>query len=123
MEQASKSKSKHRINRLFLLALLFSIATPVMAQKGNVANGKELFADKCEKCHDKDGSGGTIIGKALKAADLRSADVQKKSDADFYAQIDKGKGNMPPFGGALDKVQINDLIAYVRQLGRGAKKP
>jgi mono/diheme cytochrome c family protein len=108
---------------LLIFAAAFAVAPAVMAQKGNAAEGAKIFADKCEKCHDKDGSGGTVFGKALKAADLRSADVQKKTDADFYTQIDKGKGNMPPFGGSLDKAQIEDLIAYVRQLGnKGAKK-
>jgi cytochrome c6 len=103
-------------------AVVLAVANPAMAQKGNAAEGAKIFADKCEKCHDKDGSGGTVFGKALKAADLRSADVQKKTDADFYTQIDKGKGNMPPFGGSLDKSQIDDLVAYVRQFGKTAGK-
>jgi cytochrome c6 len=107
---------------LIFAAVVFAVATPVMAQKGDAADGAKIFADKCEKCHDKDGSGGTVFGKALKAADLRSADVQKKTDADFYAQIDKGKGNMPPFGGSLDKSQIEDLVAYVRQFGNKTGK-
>jgi cytochrome c6 len=110
------------ITLLIFAAVVSAVATPVMAQKGNAAEGAKTFADKCEKCHDKDGSGGTAFGKALKAADLRSADVQKKTDADFYTQIDKGKGNMPPFGGSLDKSQIEDLIAYVRQFGNKAGK-
>lgn len=102
---------------LVFASVMFAIATPAMAQKGNAANGAKVFADKCEKCHDKDGSGDTVFGKALKAADLRSDVAQKLSDADIYNQIDKGKGNMPPFGGSLDKSQIEDLIAYVRQFG------
>jgi cytochrome c6 len=122
MKRVSTSSKKYAAGALLLTCVLFVIATPALAQKGNAAEGAKIFADKCEKCHDKDGSGGTVFGKALKAADLRSADVQKKTDADFYAQIDKGKGNMPPFGGSLDKSQIEDLIAYVRQFGNKTGK-
>jgi mono/diheme cytochrome c family protein len=120
MKKALNLSGTHWLGLLLPLAIILAVATPAKAQKGNAANGEKLFGDKCVKCHDKDGSGGTAFGKALKAADLRSAEVQKKSDADFYTQIDKGKGNMPPFGASLDKSQIDDLVAYVRQLGKNA---
>lgn len=103
---------------LVLLVLMLLAAWPSQAQSGKASEGLKIFADKCVRCHGDNGSGNTVVGKALGAADLRSADVQKKSDAIFYAQIDKGKGNMPPFGSSLDKAQINDLIAYVRDLGK-----
>jgi mono/diheme cytochrome c family protein len=41
-------------------------------------------------------------------------------------QIEQGKGNMPPFGGTLNKAQIDSLIPIVRGFGKksaGAKKP
>ncbi|HKS82802.1 MAG TPA: cytochrome c [Candidatus Acidoferrales bacterium] len=124
MKKAMNLRGRSWAGAFFLAVLVLMVAGPAKAQKGNAANGQKLFEDKCIKCHDKDGSAGTAFGKALKAADLRSADVQKKTDADFYAQIDKGKGNMPPFGNGLDKSQIEDLIAFVRQLGKSgdAKK-
>lgn len=124
MKKAMNLSGRNWVGPLLFGLLIVAIASPARAQKGNAANGEKLFADKCVKCHDKDGSGGTAFGKALKAADLRSAEVQKKSDADFYTQIDKGKGNMPPFGNGLDKSQIEDLVAFVRQLGKSgdAKK-
>lgn len=90
---------------------------PVLAETGNADNGKKVFSAKCATCHGQDGSGNTSVGKSLKAADLRSIDVQKKSDGDFYTQVEKGKGKMPPFGLALNKTQINDVVAYVRELG------
>jgi cytochrome c6 len=108
----------HEIGVLLLLAFSFAIANPAQAQTGSAAAGQKVFQEKCERCHGKDGSGNTSFGKALRAADLRSADVQKKTDADFYLQIDKGKKNMPPFGATLDKTQINDVIAYVREFGK-----
>lgn len=104
---------------LGVLALLFAVMWASTSQAGSVQEGKKIFEDKCAKCHGEDGSGDTVIGKAVKAADLRSADAKKKTDAELYQQIDKGKGNMPPFGSSLDKEQINDLISYVREFGKG----
>lgn len=105
----------------FFLASLCLVAS-VAAQSGNSDEGKKIFSTKCVTCHGQDGSGNTSVGKSLKAADLRSPDVQKKADADFYAQVENGKGKMPPFGKALNKTQINDVVAYVRQLGKLSTK-
>jgi mono/diheme cytochrome c family protein len=115
----------HKVGLSALLGVLTVGAASAPAQTGKAQQGQKIFADKCVRCHSEDGSGSAPIGKALGAADLRSADVQKKSDADFYAQIDKGKGNMPPFGTSLAKDQIDDLVAYVRQMGKkqAEKKP
>lgn len=105
-----------------LLVLMTCIPPVFAATVGNAESGKKVFSAKCATCHGQDGSGNTSVGKSLKAADLRSADVQKKSDADFYTQVEKGKGKMPPFGLALNKTQIDDVVAYVRQLGNTGKK-
>lgn len=102
---------------LGILLGIMVVASPTLAQTGNADEGKKVFSTKCVMCHGQDGSGNTVIGKSLKAADLRSGDVQKKSDADFYTQVDQGKGKMPGFGKALKKEQINDLVAYVREIG------
>ena len=111
-----------------MLAFAFGAAWQVMAQTakaGNAVQGKKIFEDKCVRCHGENGSGDTALGKPLGAMDLRSAPVQALTDAQIYTQIDKGKGNMPPFGGALKPAQIDDLIAYVRLFGKhpaGKKK-
>jgi mono/diheme cytochrome c family protein len=107
---------------LFLFAMLNSAA----AQAGNPAEGQKLFETNCAKCHGPDGSGNTAIGKAVGAKDLRSAEAKKLTDAEIYTQIDQGKGNMPPFGASLGKAKVDDLVAYVRELGKkpaALKKP
>ncbi len=118
---------KYRVGAIALLPLfLFAIPHVVQAQAGKAEEGHKLFDANCASCHGPDGSGNTAIGKAVGAKDLRAAEAQKMTDAQIYTQIDKGKGNMPPFGDSLDKAKINDLIAYVHQLGKktaGAKKP
>ena len=95
------------------------------AQAANAAEGKKLFDVKCATCHGPDGSGKTPIGKAVGAKDLRAPEALKLTDTQISTQISQGKGNMPPFGDALGKAKINDLIAYVHVLVKkpsGAKK-
>lgn len=104
---------------------LFTMAHPAAAQTDKDADSSKLFETNCAKCHGPDGSGNTAIGKAVGAKDLRSVEAQKLTDAQIHDQIDQGKGNMPPFGGTLNKAQIDSLIPYVRQLSKktsGAKK-
>ena len=103
------------MNRILVIALiLFSSAVLASAQSG----GKSIFASKCALCHGPDGRGNTSIGKSLKIADLHSDVVQKMSDADLKTVISNGKNKMPPFKGKLTDAQINDVISYIRVLGK-----
>jgi mono/diheme cytochrome c family protein len=76
--------------------------------------GPGVFKAKCVACHGQDGSGSTAVGKSLKTADLRSAEVQKKSDTDLIQSITEGKGNMPAFKSALSEDEIQAVLAHVR---------
>jgi mono/diheme cytochrome c family protein len=75
------------------------------------------FKAKCASCHGPDGKGETPAGKAMKAGDFASEDVQKMSDADLSDAIMKGKGKMPAFK-TLTPDQVKDLVAYIRALGK-----
>ena len=86
---------------------------------GDPAAGKDLFTSKCGMCHGADGSGNTAMGKRFNIQNLRSPDLQKRSDADLAAAITKGKGKMPAFEGKLTPEQISNVIAYIRALGKG----
>ena len=44
---------------------------------------------------------------------MRTAFIQTS-----YAQIEPGKGTMPPFESTLNQTQINQVIAYIRELGK-----
>ena len=78
---------------------------------------KALYQTKCAICHSVDGSG-TATGKKLNARDLRSAEVQKQSDAQLTEIITKGKNKMPAYQGKLTPEQIKQLIAHVRSLAK-----
>jgi mono/diheme cytochrome c family protein len=109
---------KYKIGVVAILPLLLLSFAHSAAAQGKAEEGQKLFDANCAKCHGPDGSGDTPIGKAVGAKDLRLPEALKLTDAQIYAQIDQGKNNMPPFGGTLDKAKIDDLVAYVRVLGK-----
>lgn len=80
--------------------------------------GAGLFKSKCAMCHGPDGAGKTMMGEKLKIPDLRSADVQKKSDVDLKTIIAKGKAKMPAYEATLSKEQIQDLVEFIRDLAK-----
>jgi mono/diheme cytochrome c family protein len=82
------------------------------------ADSAALFKSKCSLCHGEDGSGNTPSGKALKAKDLRSDEVQKNSDVELTEVVTKGRNKMPAFGQNLKPDQIQQLVAYIRHLGK-----
>src|SRR5271155_5459646 len=87
---------------LFLLIPLLFLAIP--ATRADDAAG--VYKAKCATCHAADGSGNTPVGKALKIADLRSDEVQKKTDAQLIEVTTNGKDKMPAFKGKLSDDQI-----------------
>jgi cytochrome c6 len=102
-----------RLAPVFLVCLAI-IAVPSCLQAQSDA--AKAFKANCALCHSEDGSGNSPTGKALKAKDLRSDEVQGKADADLADVIAKGKGKMPAFGAKLSPDKIKELVAYVRQL-------
>jgi cytochrome c6 len=97
-----------------LLVYLAILSVPSRLQAQDDA--AKIFKTSCTMCHSEDGSGNSPTGKALKAKDLRSADVQGKTDAELTEAITKGKGKMPAFGAKLSADKIQSLVAYIRQL-------
>lgn len=79
---------------------------------------EDLFKAKCASCHGPDGAGKTTMGTMLKIRDLQSQGVQKQTDADLNRIIAKGKNKMPAFDGKLKKEQIEQLVVYVREVGK-----
>lgn len=97
---------------LFIFCVILITASPVRAQ----VDAAKIFKTNCTLCHGADGSGNTSTGKAMKAKDLRSDEVQKQSDAALTDVITKGRGKMPVFGSKLSPDTIKSLVAYIRQL-------
>jgi cytochrome c6 len=107
-------KSKSVVVLMLMLMFVFTIS---MAAQ-DMAAAKSVYTSKCSICHGPDGHGNTSIGKNLKIKDFHSPDVQQMSDADLKLIITNGKNKMPQFKGKLTEAQIDQVIAYVRQLGK-----
>ena len=93
------------------LAILIGSLGSAVAEDSAGAN---VYKAKCLTCHAKDGSGDTPVGKSLQSADLRSPEVQKKSDAELTTSISEGKGNMPAFKTLISEDEIQAEIAAHR---------
>ena len=104
---------------LCLARSVFFVGLTILALPAAVraqSDAAKVFKTNCVQCHAADGSGNSPTGKALKARDLKSDDVQKQADAELAAVISKGRGKMPAFGSKLSPDVINSLVAYIRQL-------
>jgi mono/diheme cytochrome c family protein len=69
-------------------------------------------------CHGPDGKGETPAGKSMKAVSFAAPEVAKMSDDELETVIAKGKNKMPAFDGKLKKEQIQQLVAYIRELAK-----
>ena len=109
------------MNKSMLWTMAFGLALTVVslaASSAKADNAAEAtYKAKCQMCHGSDGKGETPTGKAMKAKDFASEDVQKMSDAELSAGISTGKGKMPAFK-TLTPEQVKDLVAYVRAFAK-----
>jgi mono/diheme cytochrome c family protein len=107
------------MNRRIVVALVGAMALTVFsipAFAGGAPDAAGIYKAKCSMCHGPDGSGQTKIGISLKVRDLRSADVQKQSDADLAKMISAGKGKMPAYKSKLSAEEIDSLVTFIRDL-------
>jgi cytochrome c6 len=102
--------------RLIPVSILCCLALPSIMQAE--VDSAKFFKTNCVLCHSADGSGDSASGKALHAKDLRSAEVQAKSDAALAEVITKGKGKMPAFGAKIPADDVSKLVTYIRDLAK-----
>ncbi len=76
------------------------------------------YAGSCAHCHGADGRGRTPLGRVLKLRDLRSPEVQNRTEDDLTEVIGKGsgQGKMPGFQQKLGPDAVRQLASYVRNL-------
>jgi mono/diheme cytochrome c family protein len=115
--------SVSQIRRLTIIAFAVASFTFLALTSGSseafvtaAGDAAGTFKARCATCHGADGSGNTAMGKKMKVRDLRSAEVQKQSDAELFNIISKGKAKMPAFGKSLGDDQIQQLVAHIRAL-------
>jgi cytochrome c6 len=93
--------------------ILCCLATSCAQAQSDAA---KVFKANCTLCHGDDGSGSTPTGKAMKAKDLRSDEIQKQTDAALTDVITQGRGKMPAFGAKIKPDGVANLVAYIRSL-------
>ena len=107
--------TKASFSCIVILALLLMVSPQISLSQ---STGQDLYKSKCQACHGPDSSGDTVMGKKLGAKDLRSAEIQKQSDAEIATSILKGKDKMKGFEGKLTFEQVHYLVAYLRELAK-----
>lgn len=89
--------------------------------------GKSVFEETCKQCHAQKGKG-RVYGRGphkVTVPDLRSEYVQSKPDSELIKIITGGRREMPPVRMGKPKMkhqlspnQVDDVIAYLRLLGK-----
>ena len=102
--------------KLVFLMLIVSVAMPVLAYADATPDAAAIYKAKCAMCHGADGAGQTPTGKSMKVRDLRSAEVQKMTDAELTKVIADGKGKMPAYKAKLSAEETQMLVTFIRQL-------
>jgi mono/diheme cytochrome c family protein len=79
--------------------------------------GQAVYDRSCKSCHGADGAANPAIAKAMnmQMRDLKSAEVQSKSDADLKKVVTDGQGKMRPIP-SVSGVALDNVIAYTRSL-------
>ena len=85
-----------------------------------VVRAKEIFGEKCARCHGPDGRGQTILGEMLEAPDFTNEKWWQEhgNTDDLIKSITNGNGDMPAFGKKLTRHEISLLADYVRRFNK-----
>ena len=111
------------------VALLAVAGRAAADEKAGTSAGQTIYERECATCHGPAGKGDGETAAYLtpQPQDFTASVVQKRSDEFLTAVIAKGgpvKGlaeSMPAFP-KLSKKEVQSVVAYVRQLSKGAAK-
>lgn len=101
-----------------LMAALFLVLSLAGFAAADDASGKSIYTSKCAICHGPKGDGNSPIGKTLNVPDFHSAQAQKVTEDEMKAIVANGKNKMPAFKDNLTDTQIDQVVDYVRHLGK-----
>ena len=90
---------------------------PVPATADSLRTGAALFQQNCATCHGPSGRGdGELAGDLETApADLMTM-APTHTDGDFAWKIANGRGEMPPWEGALSEEEIWHVVNFLKDL-------
>jgi cytochrome c len=107
------------MNKYLVLAVALSASLslfPSFGQQADAGAGRDVFEAKCWDCHNTD-SNEKKVGPGLKGTKNGKLPSGKPATHDVILPIiNKGGGDMPPFGALLNDQEKEDVIAYVLTL-------
>ena len=102
-----------------------ALVAGLVVSSARADDGKALFEKNCQACHGTSGKGDGPAGKMLKPPPGDLATVLKgKSDADIAKVIKEGgkavgkSASMPAYGSRMSDAQIQDVVQYIKSLGK-----
>ena len=118
---------KRMVLEATVMILTIALAFGMVIAAGDLAKGKASFDQICASCHGTSGKGDGAAAAALspKPRDLTDKKYVSGLKDDYIKKIVKEGGQavgksplMPPMGSALKDTDIENIIAYVRSLGK-----
>ena len=106
------------MRKLVVIPILTLLAGPILAVAELDAPAKAWKKGLCKACHGDNGSGDTPAGRNLGAKDLRSKEVQSRSDDEIRLTIRDGQNDMPSFENAFTDEELDAVVEYVRRLAK-----
>ena len=100
-----------------LFAVVFAAVAAAAPAPAQTTEGEKIYADRCVSCHARDGSGNTARGKTLKVPDLRSVEIQKKTDDQLLQAVVAAKAH-PAYRKQIGDDGIRKVIGFMRSLKR-----
>ncbi len=97
-----------------------AVKNPVKSDAVSIKDGKTLYIKNCQSCHGDNGKGdGTKAGNLkITCGDFTAADFKKKTDAELYFKITKGRKPMPTFDKKLSDNERWSVINYIRTFAK-----
>ncbi len=102
-----------------VLIVTFGAACRTQTAEPAVSEGRRIYKEQCVACHGPHGRGDGYVLFTPPVADLTSAEVQRKSDAELFRSIHQGRPNtmMGSWRLALSDQELWAVIQYMRHLG------
>lgn len=108
-----------------LAALGFLGLSPAALAAGDPRHGETLYRVYCTQCHGQEGNGRGVNAPAMSVLPRDHTDrgeMSARTDEDLFKAIHSGGKAvnksilMPNWDGNLNDAEINDLVAYLREL-------
>jgi mono/diheme cytochrome c family protein len=97
------------MKRLVALIVIAVLVSACVGRPAPEAGGEEIYLQLCSNCHGVQLQGG--LGSALGPG----SNAAGQPDEFLRIAITDGRGRMPSFSSTLSDVQVESLIAYLRE--------